>query len=30
MKAEVIYDSEMFPDGFVNRLYITPELNIAR
>jgi hypothetical protein len=30
MKAEVIYDSEMFPDGFVNRLYITPELNVAR
>lgn len=30
IKAEVIYDSEEFPDGLINRLYITPELNIAR
>jgi hypothetical protein len=30
IKAEVIYDSEEFSDGLINRLYITPELNIAR
>ncbi|MGN0853142.1 MAG: hypothetical protein ACI4Q3_07170 [Kiritimatiellia bacterium] len=30
MKAEVIYETSAYPDGFVNRLYITPELNLAR
>lgn len=30
MKAEVIYDVASYPDGFINRLYVTPELNIAR
>lgn len=28
--AEVIYDSAAYPDGFVNRLYLDPELRIAR
>lgn len=30
MKAEVIYEAASYPDGLVNRLYVTPELNIAR
>lgn len=30
MKAEIIYEAASYPDGLVNRLYITPELNIAR
>jgi len=28
--AEVIYDSAAYPDGFVNRLYLDPELKIVR
>ena len=28
--AEVIYDSAAYPDGFVNRLYLDPELRIVR
>ena len=30
MKAEIIYDAASYPDGIVNRLYVTPELNIVR
>lgn len=30
MKAEIIYETTSYPDGIVNRLYVTPELNIAR
>ena len=30
ISAEVIYDSAAFPDGFVNRLYLDPELRIVR
>ena len=30
MKAEVIYDAGEYPDGFMNRLYTLPELNIVR
>ena len=30
MKAEIIYDAASYPDGLVNRLYVTPELNITR
>ena len=28
--AEVIYDSAAYPDGFINRLYLDPELRIVR
>ena len=28
--AEVIYDSAAYPDGFINRLYLDPELGIIR
>ena len=28
--AEVIFDADAYPDGFVNRLYLDPELNIVR
>ena len=28
--AEIIYDSAAYPDGFINRLYIDPELRIVR
>ena len=30
MKAEVVYDAAEYPDGFMNRLYTLPELNIVR
>ena len=30
MKAEIIYETASYPDGIINRLYVTPELNIAR
>lgn len=30
MTAEVIYDGAEFPDGFMNRLCVMPELNIIR
>ena len=30
MTAEVIFDAGAFPDGFVNRLYLVPDLNIVR
>jgi len=30
MRAEVIYDAAAYPDGFLNRLYTIPELNIVR
>lgn len=30
MKAEIIYEAASYPDGIVNRLCVTPELNIAR
>lgn len=30
MTAEVIFDAEAYPDGFVNRLYQVPDLNIVR
>lgn len=28
--AEVVFDSAAFPDGFVNRLYLDPELKLVR
>ena len=28
--AEVVYDSAAYPDGFINRLYLDPELRIVR
>ena len=30
MRAEVIYDRDMFPDGFVNALIATRDLNLYR
>ncbi len=30
MTAEIVYETASYPDGIINRLYITPELNIAR
>ena len=30
MQARVVYDSDRFPDGIMNRLYTVPELNIHR
>ena len=30
MKAEILYETASYPDGIINRLYVTPELNIAR
>lgn len=30
MTAEIMFDAEAYPDGFVNRLYQVPDLNIVR
>lgn len=30
LKAEVIYDTAEYPDGFLNRLYILKDLNVVR
>ena len=30
MTAEVIFDADAYPDGFLNRLYLDGELNIVR
>lgn len=30
MKAEILYDSDEYPDGLMNRVYTMPELNIVR